>query len=122
MSFHQFFYPEMVAHDTSCPVALPEHMSKYTYLDQAEVDDFIRSNHPKFRPRTFNSSLLYQPLVEVEEIRVLEIHPASFHTDIECTLRHCYIDFEYSVQHFTSTSGFTPLNHSLSLEGIPLWY
>ena len=68
MSFHQFFYPEMVAHDTSCPVALPEHMSKYTYLDQAEVDDFIRSNHPKFRPRTFNSSLLYQPLVEVEEM------------------------------------------------------
>ena len=117
MSLHQYFFPEMAAHDISCPVALGENMSKIAYVGQAEVDDFIRSNHQRFKPRTFNNSLLYQPLVEAEEIRVLEIHPAPSHSDIECTLRHCYIDFEYS-----STTKLIPTSHALSRDRAPLWY
>jgi hypothetical protein len=122
MSFHQYFFPEMEAHDLSCPIAKASGMPKNCYIDQAHIDSFVRSNDHQFQLRSSDNKLLYQPLVKAEEIRVLEIHPAPFDAGIDCTLRHCYIDFEYPARPYTATTTFKPTSHALSIEGTPLWY
>ena len=66
-------------------------------------------------------NLVYQPLTGLQDMRVLELHAGKFEDELNCSLHHCCVDFEYPEDPKTRWTPHTL--HAISCTiGTPVWY